>query len=379
MAGVISAQLLDVSDAELAAAAERGDRPAFGVLYLRHHEAGWRMACAATGFTADAEIALVDGFAATFDELPAAIGPDLPFRRLLLRAVRRCAIDRLRGSGRTVQPPPPGFDQSQFLPDGDGRWEEAERRLLVDALRLIPEQWRSALWLDAIENLTPPETATVVGLDLTMIAEVCRLAWLEVADLYLGELARLAPDEGCADACHRVEDPRRGLIGVVPPVPLLGGEAQRRWLAAGRRAGAGGRTAVVPTDEVRRARTTFDPVAASVPAARRFVEAVLVQWETTELLEVARLLTSELVTNAVVHARSPIEVLLSLGDSGLRVEVHDCRATLPDEAAGPPDSDRGRGLRVVDSLAHEWGALSDGTRKLVWFELAPPTPDLSPI
>ncbi len=91
-----------------------------------------------------------------------------------------------------------------------------------------------------------------------------------------------------------------------------------------------------------------------------------------ETAAAAATVISELVTNAVVHARSPIEMVAVVSEAGLRVEVHDWRPTLPTEPDGPADADRGRGLRIVDSLAHEWGALGDGNRKVVWFELTSP-------
>ncbi|MGH9038372.1 MAG: sigma-70 family RNA polymerase sigma factor, partial [Acidimicrobiia bacterium] len=57
-------------DAELVAQARDGDRTAFGVLYLRHHAAAWRLASATSGFTDDAELAVLAGFTEVFSSLP---------------------------------------------------------------------------------------------------------------------------------------------------------------------------------------------------------------------------------------------------------------------------------------------------------------------
>ena len=68
----------------------------------------------------------------------------------------------------------------------------------------------------------------------------------------------------------------------------------------------------------------------SAPAlARRSVAAVLDAWDLAHLNDQAALLTSELVTNAVVHAGTPIALVIQRSDRGLRVEVHDDNPALP--------------------------------------------------
>src|SRR5215213_652500 len=58
-------------DLSLVAAARAGDRLAFGILYLRHHAAAWRVACVASRFSPDAELAVIEGFTRVFSALPA--------------------------------------------------------------------------------------------------------------------------------------------------------------------------------------------------------------------------------------------------------------------------------------------------------------------
>lgn len=100
-------------------------------------------------------------------------------------------------------------------------------------------------------------------------------------------------------------------------------------------------------------------------AAREFVTSTLEDWGWAEDLATAVLLTSELVTNAVLHADSDVTVTVR-GERSLRVEVFD-------ESSVPPSPDQlgdGRGLRLMDALAASWGVSPQEGGKAVWFELA---------
>jgi anti-sigma regulatory factor (Ser/Thr protein kinase) len=86
-----------------------------------------------------------------------------------------------------------------------------------------------------------------------------------------------------------------------------------------------------------------------------------------------RLLVSELVTNAVRHARlapgDVIHLIVEIGARALRVEVHDPGGGfVPREPAPDPARPSGWGLYLVDELADRWGVDSDEAT-LVWFEL----------
>jgi anti-sigma regulatory factor (Ser/Thr protein kinase) len=89
-----------------------------------------------------------------------------------------------------------------------------------------------------------------------------------------------------------------------------------------------------------------------------------------ETLDVLTLLTSELVTNAVRHARAnPIEIELSVRAHSIRVEVADQG---PGFTSGrhpvAPDGHGGFGLFLVDELATSWGVYDRGGTR-IWFEL----------
>lgn len=112
-----------------------------------------------------------------------------------------------------------------------------------------------------------------------------------------------------------------------------------------------------------------------VSRARRALARSLDAWGWGgEHVDVAILLTSELVTNAIRHAGAPIRLSAGLAsDRLLRVEVHD---RTPDPVAAREaglDDEDGRGLHLVQALARSWGWRPvDSGGKRVWFELDPP-------
>ena len=114
------------------------------------------------------------------------------------------------------------------------------------------------------------------------------------------------------------------------------------------------------------ARFANDPF--SVVEARQLVEGV-VRGCPQEVADDVALLTSELVSNAVLHARTAFEVLVDRSNGHVRVTVVD---ECPDPpAVQRPDSDAigGRGLVLVSRLAHRWGFEGRHDGKSVWFEL----------
>ena len=115
-------------------------------------------------------------------------------------------------------------------------------------------------------------------------------------------------------------------------------------------------------------RRTFRPRPRSVGEARHFV---LDHLEASGVdPNVAALLTSELATNAVVHAARTFEVSVQVEPGYARVEIRNDEPELLLLMRDPgPDDPRGRGLRIVEAFAHRWGAESSRDAKVVWFEL----------
>ncbi|MEG3634560.1 SpoIIE family protein phosphatase [Micromonospora palythoicola] len=139
---------------------------------------------------------------------------------------------------------------------------------------------------------------------------------------------------------------------------------------------AGPATRTGPDEHVRRVRLPADR--RTPAAARAVVRSVLAEADLDELLNEALLLTTELSTNAVEHARTELDIEVTADQAGLTVTVSDF-------AAGPVDeltvgvrnlatdiaevAERGRGLLLVDHFASRWGTTYLRTGKGVWFRL----------
>ncbi|WP_238019358.1 SpoIIE family protein phosphatase [Dactylosporangium sp. AC04546] len=114
----------------------------------------------------------------------------------------------------------------------------------------------------------------------------------------------------------------------------------------------------------------FHSEAASAASARRFAADVLTAWGLGDLVDTARLLVGEVITNAVQHTVGDVQVRIALRGSRLRVEVRDASERRPSPRAAATDSESGRGLQIVASLADDWGFdVHEGGGKIVWFEL----------
>jgi sigma-B regulation protein RsbU (phosphoserine phosphatase) len=117
--------------------------------------------------------------------------------------------------------------------------------------------------------------------------------------------------------------------------------------------------------------TALPPDGRSAGVARRTLQRALNDAGLDVMLDDALLLVTELVTNAVVHAGTDIELHIEVGAGSARVEVVDHSAgTLP-VLHGDPDAPRegGRGIYLLDVLAREWGTRHFAGGKSVWFAL----------
>jgi PAS domain S-box-containing protein len=113
-----------------------------------------------------------------------------------------------------------------------------------------------------------------------------------------------------------------------------------------------------------------EPTVGAVGEVRALLRLLLQSWRMPELLETdIVLLTSELITNAVVHAGTVTDVTVRYDGHVVRVGARDRSHATPAMSSQSPEAEGGRGVWLVQSLASSWGVdpLPDGKR--VWFEV----------
>ncbi|MFF8831946.1 SpoIIE family protein phosphatase [Streptomyces sp. NPDC015131] len=110
-----------------------------------------------------------------------------------------------------------------------------------------------------------------------------------------------------------------------------------------------------------------------IAAARQHLRELLHDWADPEQVDSAVLMVSEMVTNVLVHTDGDaLLVAEATGDHGkrrLRVEVADASDELPHRRRPGEMASSGRGLILMEMLAHEWGVDPRGEGKSIWFEL----------
>jgi anti-sigma regulatory factor (Ser/Thr protein kinase) len=120
-------------------------------------------------------------------------------------------------------------------------------------------------------------------------------------------------------------------------------------------------------------RTVLPCDASSVGKARRLLRNELAAFDNADpdFADAAGLLVSELVTNAVVHARTDVTLHVAVRRGVLRIEVTDGSPVVPSARRPTALTGTGRGLQLVDHLADRWGVVKARKGKTIWFELAP--------
>jgi anti-sigma regulatory factor (Ser/Thr protein kinase)/CheY-like chemotaxis protein len=231
--------------------------------------------------------------------------------------------------------------------------DDPDYRLLVSlalsesAVDLVGEVGSAAEAASAAARLHP---------DLVMVD-------LLLPDVDVGAVRQAAP-EAAVVGTSAFPDREVGLVGhlskAVPPSRL----ADELVLLAGM-VGVVRRTVDAAT-------ARLSPEAPSARQARRFVDETLRRWDCDELLDTVELLVSELVTNAVIHARSDVDVSVQLLPDRVRIEVCDQSPDGIHRRDATADVSSGRGISMVESLSLAWGVTTRRTGKAVWFEVARP-------
>lgn len=116
----------------------------------------------------------------------------------------------------------------------------------------------------------------------------------------------------------------------------------------------------------------------AVAAVRHDLQDILCRWKVESLLDDTRLILSEVLTNALVHAQSEVDIRLRRHGHGIRIEVQDNSPQPPvprvitSEDSMIAEAESGRGLLIVDALAAAWGSTPAGWGKTIWIEMTLP-------
>ncbi|MFJ8749954.1 SpoIIE family protein phosphatase [Streptomyces sp. NPDC102441] len=114
-----------------------------------------------------------------------------------------------------------------------------------------------------------------------------------------------------------------------------------------------------------------------VAHVRDCIRRLLPAWRLAPLIDITELLVTEVVTNALIHARTDVDLQLHANPNRIRVEVHDNDPRPPrpavhlDARITPDDqAESGRGLLIVDVMSSAWGTSPTGRGKTIWFEIS---------
>lgn len=249
-----SMKMASENDARLVQLARSGDRTAFGLLYLRHHEAAWRMANAVTAFSSESAGLVVEAFARVLASPRHRFEGDAVLRPALLVCLRQVALERRAGGGVSTS-----TVHTATVPGNEIVLVEVEP-VAAEAFRRLAEPERTAMWLTEIENLTPKEVGAVMGLSPTRAAALAAKGRQDLCAALVGLFATYG-DKPCREAAAHVAgvpaddetvgqnvfehlgrcatcrmrrteaaDVSAALRGAIPPSPLLCRPCQRRWL-----------------------------------------------------------------------------------------------------------------------------------------------------
>jgi anti-sigma regulatory factor (Ser/Thr protein kinase) len=113
---------------------------------------------------------------------------------------------------------------------------------------------------------------------------------------------------------------------------------------------------------------TLAPTVDSVGVGRRLVSEALSEWDLESLAYTATLLTSEVLTNSLLHARTQIVLTVErTGPDTVTISVHDGSPIVPRRRNHAQDATTGRGLELLDRLSQSWRVQPDADGKTLTF------------
>jgi hypothetical protein len=111
------------------------------------------------------------------------------------------------------------------------------------------------------------------------------------------------------------------------------------------------------------------PLSGAARHGRNVATDACLRWDLPDLVAPASLICSELISNAIDHAGTMMQLKLSLGATYLFIAVRDGSPAEPVATTPAPTARRGRGLRIIAATAHSWGSVPAVDGKVVWASL----------
>jgi anti-sigma regulatory factor (Ser/Thr protein kinase) len=111
----------------------------------------------------------------------------------------------------------------------------------------------------------------------------------------------------------------------------------------------------------------------AVPSARGHVRAAARESGLAHLADVAELLASELVTNAVrasAGTGDPVLLCVTCHQASILIHVWDASSQMPQRKDAGPDAEGGRGLMLVEALATGWDCYRQQDGKVIWGQVS---------
>jgi anti-sigma B factor antagonist len=248
---------------------------------------------------------------------------------------------------------------ARFEPDFglEVRPSGADRRVVIEV--------RGELDSGTCDELVDAVTSCLSGGAPELTLDLARMTFIDSAGTRaLIIIERLAREQGTSLVVKAPPEHVTELLRTAGVADRVGLDAQ------------GPEGAAAPSEFTERIELEFPRDPHSPARARAEVRESLHGREQSELATLV-LLTSELVTNAVVHPRgvgdTPVMLRVMLYADRVRVEVEDCGAGFDRVTTVGPEAERGRGLFLVDQFSDRWGSgriqTEVGPRFRVWFEL----------
>lgn len=196
-----------LTDAVLVDRVVAGFEGDFDELYRRHASTAWRVAQAVTGNAHDAADAVAEAFARVFQAVQAGRLTDASaFRAYLMTATRNASLDTLRRGGKARPTADDDLDKLELDAATPAEAVEgtADKAMIADAFRNLPERWRSILWLTEVEGVATKDVAEQLGISANGAAQLAVRARAGLRERFLQAHLRGTADPECRFTVDRL-------------------------------------------------------------------------------------------------------------------------------------------------------------------------------